>query len=84
MADTTKTAKTNDAKNEQKMKATVKLPRISGTTKQQEFVSVNFKNYIIQRGIRVEVPDAVAEVIENAERAEEFAIQYANSTALEK
>ena len=59
-------------------RATVRLPRLPGQNAiQEEFFSVNGKNYIIKRGETVEIPEAVAEVIRNAERAEEFAMNYA-------
>ena len=71
MADTTKKT-ANNAK-----KAVVHLPRLSGqNARQEEFFSVNGRNYIIQRGIDVEVPEEVAEVIRNAQRAEECAMRY--------
>ena len=66
-------------------KATVKLPRAKGKdARQEEFFSVNFKNYIIQRGVHVEVPAELAEAIENAEKAEEYALQYAESRAVKE
>ena len=69
MADTTKKPGT---------KVTVLLPRKHGQNAvQDEFFSVNFKNYIIKRGERVEIPEELAEVIENAAKAEEYAMQYA-------
>lgn len=73
MAGTTKQAKpTNTGK------VTVLLPRNPGqNANQDEFFSVNFKNYIIKRGERVEIPEELAEVIENAAKAEEYAMQYA-------
>lgn len=68
------TATTNEAKPTRK----VKLPRATGTdAPQQEFFSVNFHNYIIERGKYIEVPEALAEVIENGEKAEEAAWEYA-------
>lgn len=73
MADTTKNVKPTNA-----AKVTVLLPRNPGqNANQDEFFSVNFKNYIIQRGKRVEIPEELAEVIENATKAEEYAMQYA-------
>ena len=71
MADTTKKT-ANNAK-----KVVVHLPRLHGqNARQEEFFSVNGRNYIIQRGIDVEVPEEVAEVIRNAQRAEECAMRY--------
>lgn len=86
MAETTKkpteTAKntSNNAKRVQ-----VRLPLNKGqNANQDEFFSVNFKNYIIKRGETVEIPEELAEVIVNAEKAEEYAMQYANGKALKK
>ena len=76
MAETTK--KTENAKKRVK----VKLPRLKGQNATQvEFYSVNGKNYRIQRGIEVEIPEEVAEVIRNAEMAEEYAMQYIDNLA---
>lgn len=82
MAETTKQT-TTTAK--AKKTATVKLPRNKGKNAvQEEFFSVNFKNYIIKRGVQVEVPIEVAEVIENAEKAEDYAVEYAESKAVKE
>ena len=63
----------------------VRLPRKEGhNASQQEFYSLNFKNYIIKRGVEVEVPEELAEVILNGERAEEAAIQYAEEKKLKE
>ncbi len=72
MAETTKKT-TNNAK-----RVEVRLPRNKGQNAvQEEFFSVNGKNYIIKRGETVEIPEEVAEVIRNAEKAEEYAMHYA-------
>jgi hypothetical protein len=77
MGETTK--KTNNNAN----RVQVRLPRNSGqNANQDEFFSVNFKNYIIKRGETVEIPEEVAEVIRNAEKAEEYAMQYAEEKAM--
>lgn len=77
MADTTKQA-TKNAK-----KVTVKLPLNRGqNANQDEFFSVNFKNYIIKRGEVVEIPEALAEVIENADKADEYAMRYAEEVKM--
>ena len=71
MAETTKKA-TNNAK-----RVEVRLPRNPGQhANQDEFFSVNGKNYIIKRGETVEIPECVAEVIRNGEKAEEYAMRY--------
>ena len=74
MADTIK--KADNATKEGK-RVTVRLPRLPGQNAiQEEFFSVNGKNYRIKRGETVEIPEAVAEVIRNNEQAEEYAMNY--------
>ena len=75
---TKKSEAENAATNEARPTRKVKLPRLIGdNAPKQEFFSVNFKNYIIKRGEYVEVPEELAEVIENGEKAEEAAWEYA-------
>ena len=38
------------------------------------FVSVNGENYLIKRGVTVEVPDYIAEVLESSQREDENAV----------
>lgn len=38
------------------------------------FVGVNGKTYLIKRGVDVEVPESVAEVIRNSQKQDSFAI----------
>ena len=74
MADTTKKTADNATKSK---RVTVRLPKLSGqNANQEEFFSVNGKNYIIKRGETVEIPEEVAEVIRNAEKAGEYAMNY--------
>lgn len=55
----------------------VRLPRNKGKNAvQEEFFSVNGKNYIIKRGVDVEIPVEVAEVIRNAEKDEDYAMRF--------
>ena len=76
MAETTKQA-TKKAE-----RVEVRLPRNAGqNANQDEFFSVNFKNYIIRRGENVEIPEELAEVIRNNEQAEEYAMRYADEKA---
>lgn len=76
MADTTKKA------NDNAKKVTVRLPRLEGrNANQDEFFSVNYKNYIIKRGQTVEIPEELAEVIENNQNAEEYALNYSDGLA---
>ena len=75
MADTTKKAVDNATTKSKRV--TVRLPRLPGqNANQEEFFSVNGKNYIIKRGETVDIPEEVAEVIRNAEKAEEYAMKY--------
>lgn len=59
-----------EAKTGAKMES-VFLPRASETEQQFEFVGVNGKFYQVPRGKVVEVPEAVAEVLRNAQLAEQ-------------
>lgn len=77
MADTTTKNTTNNAKSK---RVTVRLPRLPGQNAiQEEFYSVNGRNYRIKRGETVEIPEELAEVIRNAEKAEEYAMHYVDS-----
>ena len=65
-----------------KRKVTVRLPRNMGqNARQEEFFSVNGRNYLIKRGETVEISEEVAEVIRNGEQAEEYAMQYVEELA---
>ena len=76
MADTTKNTTPTNAKSK---KVLVTLPLNRGqNANQDEFFSVNGKNYIIRRGEEVEIPEEVAEVIRNAEMADAYAMRYVN------
>lgn len=61
---------------------TVKI-RIPRDRKDQSdvFVSVNERTWLIKRGEEVEVPECVAEVLRNAERASEEAYDFEEKTA---
>ena len=39
---------------------------------------MNFKNYIIKRGETVEIPEELANAIQDAEKAEEYAMRFAD------
>lgn len=83
---TTESTVENNADNaEKETRVTVRLPRLPGQNAEQtEFFSVNGKNYRIKRSETVEVPEAVAEVIRNAEKAEEYAMRYVEKLDNEK
>jgi len=69
MAEVKKTTNTNK---EEMVK--IKLPREKNDP--TVFVSVNEKTYMIQRGIEVEVPASVAEVLEHQEQMLEEAYSF--------
>lgn len=75
MADTTK----NTTDNAKGKKILVTLPLNQGqNANQDEYFSVNGKPYLIKRGVEVEIPEEVAEVIRNAEKANLYAMKYVN------
>ena len=77
MAEITKKTANNATESK---RVTVRLPRLQGQNAlQEEFFSVNGKNYIIKRGENVEIPEEVAEVIRNGEKAEDYALTYADN-----
>lgn len=57
-------------------KVKIKLPKLRDSKDQSVFVGVNDETYLIQRGVEVEVPDYVAEIIHNSERALDEADEY--------
>lgn len=56
-------------------KVSVLLPKISGEDANQ-FVAVNGQSFLIPRGKRVEVPKAIALVLEESERMREQSDEY--------
>ena len=85
MAETTKKATNNATEAVVPQKVTVRLPRNAGqNANQDEFFSVNFKNYMIRRGETVEITEELAEVIRNGEKADEYAMKYADEKAFKE
>ena len=76
MAATTETNKTEKVAKEKMVK--IRLP-ITKDNKDDEFVSVNARTWLIQRGKEVEVPACVAEVLRNKEIQLEKAMLYNES-----
>lgn len=75
MAETKKNTTASDAKSTKRVQ--VKLPRLNGQNAiQEEFYSVNGRNYIIKRGEYVDVPEEVAELIRNNEQTEESGLLF--------
>jgi hypothetical protein len=66
MAETENVTKTPETKTAKRKMVKIRLPRTSA--KQEDlFVSVNMETFIVKRGVEVEVPDYVAEVIQHQE-----------------
>lgn len=61
-------------------KVKIRLPLLRND-KSDVFVSVNDRTWLIKRGVEVEVPECVAEVIEHAQNAELEADNYTASVA---
>ena len=77
MAEATKTT-TKATETEKEKLVKIRIPR--GRDNQDDvFVGVNGRTWLIKRGVEVEVPKCVAEVIRNAEEAEEAAYAYEDS-----
>lgn len=69
------------AKSESKATVTVHLPRAPRGEQNFQFVGVNGKAYKIMRGVDVEVPPEVAEVLKNSEEARAEADAYLDDQA---
>lgn len=61
-------------------KVKIKLP-ISRNEKEDVFVGINGKTYLIKRGVEVEVPESVAKVLERREKMLELAMEYEASAS---
>ena len=64
----------------QKCTKTIRLYKDNDKYKDDVQVIVNGKVFIIQRGVDVEVPDFVAEVLDNAQKQAQYAIEVSDST----
>lgn len=73
MSDTAKTPKADTAKTPKKVK--VKLP-LTRTEKDDVWVSLNGKSYLIKRGVDVEVPYGVAKILERKEKMLSLAMEF--------
>jgi hypothetical protein len=56
-------------------KVKIRLP-ITRSEKEDVYVAVNGKSYLIKRGEEVEVPDFVAEVLQHSEEMEAMAMAF--------
>lgn len=64
----------------QKNTKTIRLYKDNDKYKDDVQVIVNGKVFIIHRGVDVEVPDFVAEVLENSQKQSQYAIEVSDST----
>lgn len=51
---------------------------------QEEFYSYNFRNFLIKRGVEVEVPEGLAQLIMDNEEAANRAYEYSQEKALKE
>ena len=73
--------------NAEKNMVRIKLFRDNQNYSGDVFVAVNGESYLIQRGVTVEVPDYIAEVLETSQREDENALmrmEKAEQTFIEK
>ena len=73
--------------NAEKNMVRIKLFRDNQNYSGDVFVAVNGESYLIQRGVTVEVPDYIAEVLETSQREDENALmrmEKAEKTFIEK
>jgi hypothetical protein len=73
---TTKAAENAAVKKQAKPKTVkIKLP-LTRTEKDDVYVGLNGKGYLIKRGVEVEVPYGVAEILEHREKMLSIAMEY--------
>ena len=58
----------------------IRLP-LTRNEKEAAFVGLNGKTYLIKRGVDVEVPVGVAEILERKEKMLEIAMEYESAAA---
>ena len=76
MAEEKKNTSVKEAKSTEKL-VKIKLPRVKG--EDSVFVSVNERTWLIKRGVEVEVPECVEEVLRHQEEMLEVAEAYDSS-----
>ena len=65
-------------KNEKEKLVKIRIPR-ERDRQDDVYVSINERSWLIKRGVEVEVPECVAELIRNAEEAEEAFYTFSDS-----
>ena len=76
MSTTTNTSTNTNVPKEKLVKIRIPISRESNA---DVFVSINERNWLIKRGVEVEVPECVVEVLRNQEIALEKAYNFSNS-----
>ena len=76
MAEAKNATKVNEPEKEKLVK--IRIPR-ERDRQDDVFVGVNGRTWLIKRGVEVEVPECVAEVIRNSEKAEAAAYTFNDS-----
>ena len=62
---------------------TIRLPLIPGVAKQEaQYVGVNDRSWVIPRGVPMEVPECVVEVLEHAEQEAIRAAEYRSGKSI--
>lgn len=63
-------------------KVKIRLPIVPGQAKQEAlFVGCNNRTWVIPRGVEMEVPECVVEIIEHSEEAQLEAMRYQEANA---
>lgn len=76
-------AVTPDIETEEKEElVTIRIP-VTRDDQGDVFVRVNHRTWLIKRGVAVQVPRCVQEVLENSEKAEMEAMEYQNKVSHE-
>lgn len=70
-----------ETKTEAENKVKIRLFRDNNEYKEDLFVAVNGHSFLIKRGVEVEVPDYIADVIKNAEAQQNRALEYMASVS---
>lgn len=65
--------------NTKEKKVIVNIPLVRGTRNDDVFVSVNDRKWLIKRGVDVEVPECVGDVLKNEAKQLYAAAQYEGS-----
>ena len=80
MANTVKDPATDEPKTEKKVR--IRLPIVPGVAKQEAvFVGCNTRTWVIPRGVEMEVPECVVEIINHSEEEMIRAAQFREANA---